>query len=65
MKNIDRFILLVIATGIWAVVLKPAELEAHSDDNHVCSGDGTGFGEPDGREVYVYSLNLNIRCFHG
>ena len=65
MKNIDRFILFAIAIGIWALVLKPAVLEAHSNDYHNCSGDGTGYGEPDGNEVYVYSLDLDIQCFHG
>ncbi len=64
MKNVDRLILSVLAVGIWAFILQPSNTAAHDDDYHSCSGNGTGYGEPDGREVYVYQLNLNISCEH-
>lgn len=64
MRFLDRLILSVIAVGIWALVLQPSALEAHDNNYHSCSGSGTGYGEPDGNEIFVYSLNLNIDCDH-
>ena len=32
MAKIDRIILIVIALGLWALVLKPTILTAHDDD---------------------------------
>ena len=31
MRNFDRVVLVVLALGIWALVLKPTELTAHGD----------------------------------
>ena len=31
MRNFDRIVLVVLALGIWALVLKPTELTAHGD----------------------------------
>jgi hypothetical protein len=59
MRNVDRMILIVLVLGVWALVLKPADPTAHEDDRHSCSG--TGYGELDGREVYVYQLDISCR----
>jgi hypothetical protein len=66
MRWLDRIIFIVLAAGLWALVLQPTGTTAHSNDNHDCSGTGTGFGELGGygREVYVQSLNLDIQCSH-
>ena len=64
MRFFDRLILLVLAAGVWALVLQPSDSVAHDDNYHSCSGSGTGYGEFDGNEVYVYSLDLDISCDH-
>ena len=64
MKFFDRLILVVLAAGVWALVLQPSDTVAHYNNYHSCSGSGTGYGEFDGGEVYVYSLDLNIECEH-
>lgn len=64
MRTIDRLLIFVLAAGIWALILQPNQLNAHSDDNHSCSGSGTGHGEHSGSEVYVYALDLEIECSH-
>ena len=33
MRTVDRLVLVVLALGIWALVLKPSNLTAH-DSNH-------------------------------
>ncbi len=62
MNWLDRFIVLVLAAGVWALVLQPLNTTAHDNNDHSCSGDGYGYGEMDGREVYVHTLD--ITCEH-
>jgi hypothetical protein len=64
MKNVDRLIMLVLAAGIWTYILQPSNIEAHDDNGHSCSGSGTGYGEQNGSEVYVFQLDLDISCDH-
>lgn len=64
MKWFDRLVVIGLAMGIWALVLNPLPLTAHPNDIQKCSGSGTGHGERDGGEVFVYSLDLDIQCKH-
>ena len=62
MRWLDRFILIVLAAGVWALVLLPSGTVAHhqSDDGHDCSG--TGWGQIDGDSVWVWRLDID--CTH-
>lgn len=64
MERLDRVIICVLAIGVWALVLKPDMTTAHDDNYHSCSGSGSGYGEANGGEVYVHSLDLSISCNH-
>ncbi len=65
MRSIDRAILIVLALGIWALVLKPTVLVAHHEDaDHSCTASGDGYGDADGGDVYVHSLNISVECSH-
>ena len=65
MRSIDRVILIVLALGIWALVLKPTVLAAHHGGaDHSCDASGDGYGEADGGEVYVHTLNISVECSH-
>ena len=65
MRKVDRMLLCALVIGVWALVLKPEATTAHDDNDHSCSGRGTGYGELDGRDVYVHRLSLVITCEHG
>ena len=45
MLKFDRIVLVVLALGVWALVLKPQEIGAHDDDSHGCFIDGNAIGE--------------------
>ena len=65
MRSIDRVILIILALGIWVLVLKPTALVAHhKDDSHSCTARGDGYGELDGGEVYVHTLRISVDCSH-
>ena len=64
MKTLDRVLLIILILGVWTLALNPYFGQAHDDDYHSCSGTGTGYGEMDGSDVYVYSLNLDVSCQH-
>lgn len=58
---IDRLLLIALVLGVWALVLEPTAPSAHSGQQ--CDVSGTGWGEMDGNEVYVYKLNATAYCF--
>ncbi len=64
MRWIDRALLAVLALGVWVLVMKPVPITADDDHRHRCSADGTGWGEIDGSEVFVYTLDIDVRCKH-
>ena len=66
MRTFDRIILVMLALGVWALVLTPQELGAHHqyDDGHQCSADGTGWGQLDGTDVWIYTLDIAVDCTH-
>ena len=65
MLTFDRIVLVMLALGIWALVLAPQETGAHHEDaRHRCTADGTGYGELDGTDVWIYSLDIDVTCKH-
>lgn len=60
MRKIEIALLFALTLGVWALVLKPMDTIAHASDDHTCSGDG--YGEIDGREVYVHTIE--VTCEH-
>ena len=62
----DRIVLVVLALGVWALVLTPQEIGAHhqEDDGHNCDVSGEAYGEVDGGEVYVEGSGLSVDCTH-
>ena len=57
---IDRILLIALVGGVWALALKPIAPSAHSGQE--CEVSGTGYGEMDGGEVYVYQLDATAYC---
>ena len=65
MQTFDRIVLTVLVLGIWVLVLTPQDLGAHHEDaRHRCTADGTGYGEIDGTDVWIYLLDIDVRCKH-
>ncbi len=62
----DRIVLVVLALGIWTLVLTPQEIGAHHQegDGHSCDVSGEAYGEVDGGEVYVDGSDLSVDCTH-
>ena len=47
MQTFDRTVLVVLAVGVWALVLAPQEIGAHHKDDivsHSCGIDGSAYG---------------------
>ena len=44
MKNLDRILVLVLAVGVWALVLKPTTITAHDSNSHRCHISGSADG---------------------
>ena len=61
MNTFDRIILIILTLGVWGMVLKPVSLDAHTGQYCEITS-GSGWGELDGDEVYVYSLNGEVYC---
>ncbi len=66
MRALDRIVLVMLALGVWALVLMPQVTGAHHqyDDGHSCDVSGTAYGEVDGDEVYVDGSGLSVDCTH-
>lgn len=65
MPKFDRLILIVLAVGVWALVLKPTSITAHSSNEHECSISGQAFGDASGRDhaIYLWS-GVTVECSH-
>ncbi len=59
----NRIVVVVLALGVWALVLV---LGAHhqDDDGHSCDVSGSLWGEVDGGEVYIDGSGLSVDCTH-
>ena len=65
MKNLDRVLVIVLALGVWALVLKPTSITANSEPYHHCSINGVAEGEADGWEVTIEKWRgVTVNCFH-
>ena len=67
MRTFDRIILIMLALGVWALVLAPQEIGAHHqyDDGHSCDVSGFAFGDTDGTSVDVYLWSgVSVDCTH-
>jgi hypothetical protein len=59
MRTFDRVVLVVLALGIWALVLKPSNLTAHgSEHDHITSCDlsGVAHGNASDGHVQIYEF---------
>jgi hypothetical protein len=57
MWKLERILLCALVIGVWALVLNPLVSTAHhGGHSHDC--DGTGYGQVDGDDVYVYRLDI-------
>ena len=66
MRNLDRILVLVLAVGVWALVLRPASITAHSNNYHTCyiSGSAEGYNYS-GRFVEVDDWGgVTVECDH-
>ena len=64
MAKIDRIMLIVIALGLWALVLKPTILTARDDDDHDCSISGYGEIENPRQGGDDYMGYVSLDCSH-
>ena len=71
MRTFDRIVLVVLAVGVWALVLAPQETGAHHqyDDGHSCDVSGSAYGQiqdlEEGGMVYVYDVGfISVDCTH-
>lgn len=66
MRIFDRIILVMLALGVWALVLSPRSIEAHHIFAiHDCSVSGIVGGQvsPDGA-VSIDATGLSVECGH-
>ena len=65
MKNLDRILVLVLAVGVWALVLKPTSLTAHYENDHRCEIDGFAEGSAQNGDAWIEIWNgVTVRCSH-
>ena len=78
MMRFDRIILIVLALGVWALVLKPTVLTAHLGNAHDCFTDTAGSSaslaspivEVHGGEGEIPNAKVNLKlkilvsCYH-
>ncbi len=65
MLKFDRIVLVVLALGVWALVLKPQEIGAHHEGaDHDCSISGSASGYAEGGYAEVDSWSVWISCEH-
>ena len=69
MLTFDRIVLVVLAAGVWALVLAPQELGAHHQDAvHSCDISGDAYGLIEvvavGGEVFINMSGLSVECTH-
>ena len=68
MLKFDRTILVVLALGVWALVLAPREIGAHHKDDiisHSCDIDGSAYGDvEDGKADIRDWRKVSVMCTH-
>lgn len=66
MRTFDRVILVMLALGVWALVLSPRSIEAHhARTAHDCYISGTADGKIDQRgEFSIDASQFSVGCDH-
>jgi hypothetical protein len=68
MLTFDRIVLVVLAVGVWALVLAPQEIGAHHKDDivsHSCDIDGSAYGVVEGSKADIRDWSkVNVECTH-
>ena len=68
MLTFDRIVLVVLAVGVWALVLAPREIGAHHKDDiisHSCDFDGSAYGAVEGGKADIRDWGkVNVECTH-
>ncbi len=68
MQTFDRTVLVVLAVGVWALVLAPQEIGAHHKDDivsHSCGIDGSAYGvTEDGKADIRDWSKVIVECSH-
>lgn len=65
MRNLDRVLVVVLAVGVWALVLKPTSTTAHLENYHQCQISGTAEGSLHRGLIVVDGwLGVSVDCFH-
>ena len=71
MLNFDRIVIVVLALGVWTLVLAPQGSHSHPNDVHFCSISGIAVGEVlddedwRGASVFVENWNaVSVTCDH-
>jgi hypothetical protein len=66
MKNVDRILVIVLAVGVWALVLKPTTIVAYDRNSHSCNISGQADGRTNGyRTAWVNDWSgVTVECHH-
>tara|TARA_R110002110_G_scaffold149522_2_gene340864 strand:- start:324 stop:512 length:189 start_codon:yes stop_codon:yes gene_type:complete len=61
MKHLDKFLMVLLIVGVWALVLKPTSITAHS--GMFCSISGVAFGNVTGNTAETYEWGgVSVTC---
>ena len=65
MLPIDRLLLLLLIFGVWAMVLKPKDMNAHIYHSHKCNIEGRASGKLNGRTPIIeFWSGVDVICRH-
>ena len=68
MLKLDRIILVVLALGVWALVLSPRGISAHHEDDiisHSCGIDGSAYGVVEDSKADIRDWSkVIVECTH-
>ena len=64
MKFFDRLVVVALLIGVWALVLKPGDTNAHHSGSSVsCYLVGVAYGSVSGEDVEVYEFGgVSVDC---
>ena len=61
MKHLDKFLMVLLIVGVWALVLKPTNITAYT--GMICSLSGSAFGNISGTQAEIYEWSgVRIDC---
>jgi len=64
MQSLDRIMLFLMIIGVWALVLKPNYISAHSGDYVTCNVSGSAWGDTSGSDVEVWDWGgVSFDCY--